>query len=84
MMKELQRECRKLLQHEDLLRAKCRHELAIKRQNEEIKQQQFEENKHIIARYVITFYSGIGGMSFCHDRTMLLVNSMTLVIMNSI
>jgi len=51
--KELQRECRKLLEHEDLLRAKYRHELAIKRQNEERKQREFEENKHIIARYVI-------------------------------
>jgi len=54
-MKELQRECRKLLEHEDMLRAKCRHELAIKRQNEERKQQQIRENKHIIARYVMHF-----------------------------
>jgi len=60
LMKELQREYRKFLQHEDLLRAKFRHELAIKQQNEEIKQRQFDENKHIIARYVITLYTGIG------------------------
>jgi len=52
-MEELQRECRKLLQHEDLLRAQRRHELAIERQNEERKQRQIEENKHVIARYMI-------------------------------
>jgi len=53
---ELQRECRQLLHHEDLLRAQRRHELAIKRQNDEIKQRQIEENKHIIVRYVISVY----------------------------
>jgi len=52
-MEELQRECHKLLEHEDFLRAQHRHELAIMRQNEEIKQRQIEESKHIIARYII-------------------------------
>jgi len=53
VLKELQEECRRLLQQEDLLRAQWRHELAIKRQNEETKQRQMEENQHIIARSVI-------------------------------
>jgi len=55
MMEELQREYRRMLQHEDLLRAKYRHELAIRHQKEEMTQRQIEENKHIIARYVIYF-----------------------------
>jgi len=42
-----------MLQHEDTLRAQRRHELAIKRQNEEMKQRQIEESKNIITRYVI-------------------------------
>ena len=54
-MEELQREYRRMLQHEDLLRAKYRHELAIRHQKEEMTQRQIEENKHIIARYVIYF-----------------------------
>jgi len=52
-MKEVRRECWQLLKHEDLLRAQRRHALAIKQQNEELKQRHIEENKYIIARYVV-------------------------------
>jgi len=58
-VEELQRDCRKLLQHEDLLRAQHRHEQAIQRQNEEMKQRHIEESKHIIARYLSAFFASI-------------------------
>lgn len=48
---ELQDSCRTLLQQEELQRAQQRHLMALRRQNAETRQQQLQENKHIMARY---------------------------------